>query len=319
MSKNDYSTMFIDGNAFRDDIKNEINVVFPFLVKFIQCNILYIDSMIKEYTHFMGNILNSKQCGNIIDTKGLSNSIQLIWKIHLLHPKMYVKDVKRITNGHDVIFPDKLRFDINNFDANNDINGSDINDGKYGEFISFDIKKSLLKQKDFMNKIMNTDIDINKSINDYKHFIQLIGQTNKIMVPTLHIDLVWHTHMIHHDKYIYETKLLSNGKCIGHNDLIDDHRLKESIEITKQEWIKYNNSQNKNNNNNILIFLFTILFSVLLFIDNIITIIIIGLPAAFMISLYIKYNNYCINIDNTNLGECGGNDGCQSCSICRAE
>ena len=150
---------FIDNLGFKDIIKNEIEIIFPFLVEFIQTNESSLDLMIKNYVDFI------RKCDgkSAVNTDNVSNSVKLIWKIHLLHPKMYHSDMKRIFNGR-VVVPEKLGFNVTRIRVNTD--QTNVGESHSGSFTSLNIKKSILAQTEFMKKIIqlnrHTGINIEK-------------------------------------------------------------------------------------------------------------------------------------------------------------
>ena len=70
--------------------------------------------------------------------------------------------------------------------------------------VSLDLVKGMYRQLDFINKICtnfqywNNETIINASIVRYFKFMDLIRTTatSKTLVPTMDIDLVWHTHLL---------------------------------------------------------------------------------------------------------------------------
>jgi len=238
--------LFVDSPEFIKEIQKELND-FPEWIKFIDNNGNNLDNILNEYILFMFN--------KNID---LNNGIKLVWKIHKLHPCQYKRDCFRcfgkVIKSH--------KFDLS-FDKNEETRydtGKTLDDTVI--FVDRDeLKKSVTKQYDFMKKMVDINVDgydAEQSIKEYKEFMGKIGATDEIVVPSLNVDLVWHTHMIS-DLYFDESIILSKGKFVMHDDLLDDKFLKK----VWKEQLKNEESQRKKNNKR---FGWCIVFALVLFI-----------------------------------------------------
>ncbi|KAF2669986.1 hypothetical protein BT63DRAFT_423960 [Microthyrium microscopicum] len=69
----------------------------------------------------------------------------------------------------------------------------------------------------------------------YVKFMNLIRLQGQMIVPTLDIDLVWHTHQLSSNKY-EEWCIMNVGRAINHDDTIDTPNLSSGLEHTKQLW-----------------------------------------------------------------------------------
>ena len=200
-----------------------------------------IENMIKKYFNFINDLS---------DNIGYDKDIELIWKIHLLHPTIYRSDYYKYFGR--IITPQNMSLNTYN------------NTGKpHKNITKMDLKGSLLNQYSFMQKVLTnkdlinpTDKQVKSWINDYKKFMKIIGKTNKIIVPTLGIDIIWHTHMYNHDRYFNDSIALS-GKFVKHDDLIDDNILQK--EFKKTEILLKQNNNDKNGSNMYILFLKSIL------------------------------------------------------------
>jgi len=68
----------------------------------------------------------------------------------------------------------------------------------------------------------------------YAKFLKLFKwYPNTMLVPTLDIDLAWHTHQCSPSQYLAGTKELA-GRFIDHNDKIEKSNLDDGMEKTKQ-------------------------------------------------------------------------------------
>ncbi len=127
--------------------------------------------------------------------------------------------------------------------------------GKYGMIIiikeshenfsglKIDLIKAMYRQLNFINKICDNfnywkkEEIILKSIERYYKFIKLImidrtNKTNLIFVPTVDIDLVWHTHQCDIETYV----IFCGKKMIDHDDTINLHDSEKSYADTYTAW-----------------------------------------------------------------------------------
>jgi len=112
---------------------------------------------------------------------------------------------------------------------------------------SIDLIKAMYKQLEFCKKIRNFKLNIKSSIDKYNKFMFLIKYSNKMLVPTIEIDIIWHSHIKQYDKYVQYCENICN-KIIHHNDKIDKNNLKTAFAYTCIKWSKMYNetySQNK--------------------------------------------------------------------------
>lgn len=70
-----------------------------------------------------------------------------------------------------------------------------------------------------------------ESIQRYIRFFSLIKDSNHGVVPTLDIDLIWHTHQLFQNKYFKYYRKIS-GSIVDHNDKIEVNRLDTSFAKT---------------------------------------------------------------------------------------
>lgn len=69
----------------------------------------------------------------------------------------------------------------------------------------------------------------------YVKFMNLMRIQGNMIVPTLDIDLVWHTHQLS-SKVYEEWCIMSIGRAINHDDTIDAPELTNGLDHTKQLW-----------------------------------------------------------------------------------
>jgi hypothetical protein len=81
---------------------------------------------------------------------------------------------------------------------------------------------------------------LRRGIQRYKRFLRLFNlYPRKMLVPTLEIDLVWHTHQLSPLQYFRSTVALT-GRFIDHNDKLDstilNPGLKETSNLYRMEF-----------------------------------------------------------------------------------
>lgn len=74
-------------------------------------------------------------------------------------------------------------------------------------------------------------LTIDESIERYHNFFQLMRSSDHPIVPTLDIDLVWHTHQLSQPQY-FEYSGRVTGHVVDHSDKIEEGRLSFSFEKT---------------------------------------------------------------------------------------
>ena len=163
------------------------------------------ENVIIDYENYMTNLSQ-----NINSTPPISLEMELIWRVHLLSPQIYVKDCVRqfgriINHNCDDPKTNYIRHNSNNF--RNEVL-KNPNPGNTG-FIGPDLimTDALKRQCKFIRKIIKVNLfdPINKnkigdSVERYEKFLKAMWAENKpqglIMVPTLDIDLIWHSHQL---------------------------------------------------------------------------------------------------------------------------
>ena len=109
-----------------------------------------------------------------------------------------------------------------------------------------DLIEGMYLQHKFISKVFS-NIDhysnentIKESISRYEKFIKLISENKEqSFVPTIDIDIVWHSHQLDTERY-KNYCININGYLINHDDTIESDTLDESYRITYDMWkIKY--------------------------------------------------------------------------------
>ena len=62
------------------------------------------------------------------------------------------------------------------------------------------------------------------AVSDYRTFLDRFHHSAEELVPTMVVDLVWHTHMLHSQRYGSETRKLA-GRFVNHEDDVSIERL----------------------------------------------------------------------------------------------
>ncbi|CAH6723381.1 hypothetical protein CLIB1444_14S02784 [[Candida] jaroonii] len=115
--------------------------------------------------------------------------------------------------------------------------------------IQEDLVACVIRQGKFIDKVLQTDWINNSfnwiknnlasptqksmSISRYEEFFSLMKDSTHPIVPTIDIDLVWHTHQLNPRHYFSYSKKVT-GTIIDHNDKIEKGRLNTSFKKTSE-------------------------------------------------------------------------------------
>jgi len=208
--------------------------------------------------------------------------IQTMWRVHLLHPLTYLRDCLRCYG--ELVLPQYMltgpllpimRKDDIKITTHTLCKVTPTPDIRK-RFCSMNLVDGMKRQLEFMSKISNLDgfrdaRYCKESIKRYKKFLKLIGMRKGIIVPTLDIDLVWHTHMLFPGHYNNDTKKVI-GFTPDHDDDMPNQRLELRREKTQALWNatykdeRYNtkNNRTKSSGRNRYMLVFSLLLSSLL-------------------------------------------------------
>ncbi|KAF3090186.1 hypothetical protein TWF102_009402 [Orbilia oligospora] len=112
---------------------------------------------------------------------------------------------------------------------------------------SINLIGAVLRQGTFVSKMAN-DLNwyhspalgntVSRACTRYNRFISLMrARSRKILVPTLDIDLAWHTHQtMPHNYYTYTVG--ATARFVDHDDKIDESKLSTAFEYTTKEYQK---------------------------------------------------------------------------------
>lgn len=117
---------------------------------------------------------------------------------------------------------------------------------KHGLFIWEDLLGCIIRQERFTEKINksgwlvspNLKSTIDESIVRYGQFLVLIAENREILVPTLDIDLIWHTHQL--SQFFYFNQFDNETGVIDHDDKVEvvllDTNFKKTLRLYKAKF-----------------------------------------------------------------------------------
>ena len=71
----------------------------------------------------------------------------------------------------------------------------------------------------------------------YKNFLLMAKDYNGLLVPTLDIDIIWHTHMLSPIDYFPDCERIA-GRVLNHNDELPSDELTDHFQKTEERWIR---------------------------------------------------------------------------------
>lgn len=172
----------------------------------------YLNEVVEKYIKFMQEFTNG-----IPDWPG--NDVMWIWYLHRLQPLAYYQDCiscfYRVIDDHDL---KATKRDL-----------SKVSNNKFKP--SIDLTNEAILQRHFMDKLMENNYDhmeldepkINMLIDDYYKFLKLVTKMDEYkfhLVPTIGIDLIWHTHLMMPNDYRNDVKKLCGFVYDHCNDVV---------------------------------------------------------------------------------------------------
>uniref|UniRef100_A0A0K3CG13 Uncharacterized protein n=1 Tax=Rhodotorula toruloides TaxID=5286 RepID=A0A0K3CG13_RHOTO len=115
-----------------------------------------------------------------------------------------------------------------------------------GEPFSLDLAMAALRQGSFIQKMhglgwldlhrfSDDDMILSRCVARYHAFLDLISSApSSFFVPTLDIDLAWHTHQLK-STYVSDT-MRTIGRAVDHDDKVAEGTLANGFDITAQAW-----------------------------------------------------------------------------------
>jgi len=217
-----------------------------------------LPDVISRYRNFM-----------VLRSLGLASStpldIEWIWHVHRLHPVEYMKDCLK---AFGKVIPSQYRkvkietdregllqhFYISTFECATPLSSTDAK--LFSSFApSVDLVKAAVRQQDFLEQakyLYGGGPELfKKFLRDYIMFLRLFKFTKNadVLVPTIGIDLIWHTHMRFPEFYSRDMRKFT-GQILNHNDDIPATNLLRHSFSTSQKWSKkYGKAYDKSNTN----------------------------------------------------------------------
>ncbi|KAI9003283.1 hypothetical protein BC832DRAFT_100611 [Gaertneriomyces semiglobifer] len=111
---------------------------------------------------------------------------------------------------------------------------------------TIDLVAAVKRQRDFNRKMVDGTVQWNEhnlaraTVRYHKFLLLMAAQPSKFLVPTLDIDLAWHTHQLHSDKY-QQYGLKHMKHIVNHDDTVSDRQLKHSFKDTGVLWARHFN------------------------------------------------------------------------------
>ncbi|KAJ1304754.1 hypothetical protein OPQ81_005892 [Rhizoctonia solani] len=109
---------------------------------------------------------------------------------------------------------------------------------RHNSSVSVDLPGSVLRQQKFTSQILplGSSLSLTDLITQYHSFLDLCAHNSgKALVPTLVIDLGWHTHMLSGEGYRNDCWRLFE-KMMGHEDKVEEGKLATSFDETARLW-----------------------------------------------------------------------------------
>ncbi|EUC64071.1 BAR domain protein, putative [Rhizoctonia solani AG-3 Rhs1AP] len=109
---------------------------------------------------------------------------------------------------------------------------------RHNSSVSVDLPGAALRQQKFTSQILSlgNSVSLTDLITQYHTFLDLCAHhPGKALVPTLVIDLGWHTHMLSGEEYRDDCWRLFE-KMVGHEDKVEEGKLASSFEETARLW-----------------------------------------------------------------------------------
>jgi hypothetical protein len=110
-----------------------------------------------------------------------------------------------------------------------------------------DLVGAVIRQGTFVQKMDNLDwihspalsATMDRLIRKYTIFFQIMAQNpGHMAVPTLDVDLAWHTHQLSPSRYYEYSRAMTTTTFIDHDDKVDEGKLSDGFEWTSKEYKK---------------------------------------------------------------------------------
>ena len=165
-----------------------------------------------------------------------SFATELVWRTHLLMPLRYRKDCAKLgaseTIDHEVLPADHYRHGGESCCPLASESHKDCD--KEFHFLVGAVRR----QQGFMTKMLGqrSSFDLAHCVQNYVRFLGLMKKNEgAALVPTLAIDLAWHTHQMLPRRYAAECRALA-GRFVNHDDNLEDGQLSADMAQTEKLW-----------------------------------------------------------------------------------
>ena len=159
-----------------------------------------------------------------------SFEVELFWRTHLLSPVRYARDCAELRGGTDTRLVDHVPLQADAYAAREHSNGSTTNDaaeapaGMPPAWHS-ELAAAVRRQARFMRQMLElqrteaTSVKLlTAELENYRtYLLQAASAETELPVPSLIVDLLWHSHMLFPSRYASECMRIA-GVLINHDD-----------------------------------------------------------------------------------------------------
>jgi hypothetical protein len=108
------------------------------------------------------------------------------------------------------------------------------------QWAGIDLGAAIQRQAKFMRQVLEIRSIIESAgvvaaaVREYRQFVELARSTDTL-APTVLVDLVWHTHQQHPERYARECTALA-GRLLDHDDDVNQAELDQASAMTASSW-----------------------------------------------------------------------------------
>eukprot|EP01045_Picozoa_sp_COSAG04_P002134 COSAG04_NODE_75_length_28792_cov_4.615272_20_plen_1379_part_00 len=183
-----------------------------------------------EYHRFLLESLHVDGTGLGKKQPAPSFEVELFWRTHLLSPVRYARDCAELRGGTDTRLVDHVPLQADAYAAREHSNGSTTNDAAEapaGMPPAWDseLAAAVRRQARFMRQMLElqrteaTSVKLlTAELENYRtYLLQAASAETELPVPSLMVDLLWHSHMLFPSRYASECMRIA-GVLINHDD-----------------------------------------------------------------------------------------------------
>ena len=198
-----------------------------------------------------------------VDSWTVSREVKLVWRVHALNPVHYVKDCLRRfgkviphrSDDPNAVYPAHSQQEFRKNVIENEA-------PRRTGFITRDLvmTDAIKRQINFVRKMVEMDLGkmtvneyVETAIDRYEKFLNAAWSPDKPkgfhMVPTMSIDLIWHSHQLDptgYKSFCFENSL--DHQMMDHNDNIEESHLSKGAAASIAFWKKKYGEDFKDNN-----------------------------------------------------------------------